>query len=444
MATTLPTRRAIWAWCLYDFANSPFTTLVVTFIFAPFFTAAVVGNDVEGTRLWSWAITVTALVSALLSPVLGALADNGGYRKLFLFISTVAAVWGSAQLYGIEPRELGAAGELIREGDVLAALFWFTFANIAYELGCVFYNAFLPDLAARNRIGRVSGYGWAAGYLGGLLALFIALAGFVFPETPWLGFSKEAKEHIRATNLLVAVWFAVFSIPIFLWVKEDRSRLRNRTGSAIVSSGKQLMDTFREIRRYRQIVRLLVARLFYNDGLITIFAFSGIYATGTFHFTTTEILILAIALNIAAGSGAFVMGYLDDRLGGKRTIAISLWGLIFAASIATLAPGKVWLWVAGILAGIFSGPNQSASRSLMARFVPPQKENEFFGFFAFSGKATAFLGPFLFGLLSTVFQSQRAGVFVVVVFFAIGGWILKGVQEEEGIRLADNDSTLPM
>ncbi|MBN2329948.1 MAG: MFS transporter [Candidatus Omnitrophica bacterium] len=435
-------RLAVASWCMYDFANSPFTTLVVTFIFSPFFLTAIVGDDVRGTELWSRAITITAISVAFLSPILGAIADRGGCRKLFLLFWTGLAIFGTAKLFWVLPGDFDDSGAMIRSGQIGMAIFWVVVANIAYEMGCVFYNAFLPDIASSDRIGRISGYGWAAGYLGGLLALTVALFGFVFPERPWFGVSKEAYEHIRATNLLVAVWFAVFSIPIFLWVQENRMNCVQGRGNVLRSSFRQLAGTFHEIKRYRQIIKLLLARLFYNDGLITIFTFSGIYATGTFKFTTTEILVLAIALNIAAGLGAFAMGFLDDVIGGKRTIQISVVGLAVAAALAMIAPGKSWIWIAGILAGIFSGPNQSASRSLMARFVPPQKENEFFGFFAFSGKATAFFGPFLFGVLTAWFQTQRAGIFIVVVFFVIGGVILHFVDEEDGFRLAKLDRSI--
>jgi len=428
MRTSFCDRRAIFSWRLYDFANSPFTTLVVTFIYATYFIKAFAADENTGTLLWSRAVTITALSSALLSPFLGAVADRGGYRKAFLFFFTAIAAGGSAMLYTIMPGRTGAA------------LFWFITANIAYEMGEVFYNAFLPDLAPPEKIGRISGEGWAMGYVGGLLALLIAFAGFVQPSVPWFGFSKVMGENIRATNLLVAVWFVVFSIPIFLWVKEDRSRACSKGEKILASSVKQLVGTFHEIRRYRQVVRLLAARLFYNDGLITIFAFSGIYAKGTFHFTDSELLILAICLNIAAGLGAFAMGFWDDRLGGKRTVQISLAGLTLAVIFAVAAQGKAMLWIGGLLAGVFSGPNQSASRSLMGRFVPSEKENEFFGLFAFSGKATAFMGPFLFGVLTQAFATQRAGVAAIIVFFIIGALLLMMVDEEEGIRAASKNN----
>jgi UMF1 family MFS transporter len=418
--------RAIWAWALFDFANSPFTTLVVTFIYATYFTQAVPGGAEHGTVLWSRGVTITGIAVAILSPILGALADRGGYRKLFLVATTLVCVAGTMALHWIVPDR------------VVAALACFVVANVAFETAEVFYNAFLPDIAPPERIGRVSGIGWGLGYAGGLLALVVALVALVQPETPWFGFAKEGGENIRATNLLVAVWFLVFSLPTFLVLREDKSRI-SRRGSVAREAYVQLRETFVEIRRYRQIVRLLLARLFYNDGLITVFAFGGIYAAGTFGFTFEEILVFGIVLNVAAGAGAFALGWVDDRLGGKRTIAISLWGLILSALLAVVAPNKALFWVAGIGVGIFAGPNQSASRSLLGRFVPPDKENEFFGFFAFSGKATAFLGPFLLGVLTQISGSQRVGVSVVVVLLLIGLWLLRGVDEEAGIRAAARD-----
>lgn len=420
-------QRSIVSWCLYDFANSPFTTLVVTFIYSTYFTKAIAENEIIGTALWSKGVTISAILVAILSPIMGAVADKGGYRKSFLLLMTAIAVVGSASLYKFLP------------GQIMQALLWFIIANFAFEMGMVFYNAFLPDIAPPGKIGRISGYGWSLGYVGGLIAMFIALIGFIYPEVPWFGFSKENGENIRATNLLVSVWFLIFSIPIFIWVKEDKSQISKSEKNIIVASFRQLVNTFHEIKRFRQIVRLLLARLFYNDGLITIFAFGGIYAAGTFHFSFTEIMIFGIVLNVAAGAGAFVMGFWDDRIGGKKTIQISLYGLIIAAIIAVFSPNKIFFWIAGIIVGIFSGPNQAASRSLMGRFVPPDKENEFFGFFAFSGKATAFMGPFLLGTLTEFFNSQRVGISAVLIFFIVGALFLVKVDETEGKTLAKRE-----
>ena len=200
--------------------------------------------------------------------------------------------------------------------------------------------------------------------------------------------------------------------------------------------------TFREIQRYRQILRLLVARLVYNDGLVTIFAFGPIYAAETFNFSLQEVMLWGLALNVTAGLGAFTMGFLDDRIGGKLTIFISIVGLIAAGIAAVLATTAAGLWVAGLAVGIFVGPNQAASRSLLGRFVPMEKETEFYGFFAFSGKATAFMGPFLLGLTTTLFQSQRAGMATILIFFTIGGLLLLTVNEAEGIAMVDREKTV--
>jgi UMF1 family MFS transporter len=355
------------------------------------------------------------------SPILGALADRGGYRKVFVLISTLVCVLATTALYAVLP------------GQVVAALILVVIANVAFEFGTVFYNAFLPDLSPPDQIGRISGYGWGLGYIGGLLALVVALVTLVQPEVPWFGFSKELGENIRATNLLVAAWFLIFSVPLFLWVSEDRS-LVSPPGKIVSAAFAQLRSTFTEIRKYRQIVRFLLARLLYNDGLVTIFAFGGIYAAETFGFSLVEVLTFGIVINVTAGLGAIAMGFLHDHIGGKRTIIISLLGLIAATLLAVLATSKTGLWVAGTLIGIFVGPNQSSSRALMGRFVPPEAENEFFGFFAFSGKLTAFLGPFLLGVLTELADSQRAGVAVVLVLFVAGLGLLLTVDEAAGAR----------
>jgi UMF1 family MFS transporter len=412
--------RTVWSWALYDFANSPFTTLVITFVYATFFTQAIADDPISGTALWGRAITITALVVAFCSPALGAFADRGGYRKRFLLISTAVAVAGTLALYRVLP------------GQVTTALVIVVIANIAFEFGTVFYNAFLPDVAPPGKIGAVSGLGWGLGYIGGLLALGLALIALIRPDVPWFGFAVENGENIRATNLLVAVWFVVFSIPLFLWVPEDKSRA-SRRGHVLRETVTQLRTTFTEIRRHRQTARFLIARLIYNDGLVTIFAFGGIYAAGTFGFTLEQVLLFGIVINLAAGLGAIPMGYLDDRIGAKRTIILSLAGLLIASCIAILTTSQALFWFAGVMVGVFAGPNQSASRSLMGRFVPPDLENEFFGFFAFSGKLTAFVGPFALSELTDATGSQRIGVSVVVVLFVLGLGMLLSVDESKGL-----------
>ena len=422
MGTSRTDKKQIFGWVMYDFANSAYTTLIVTFIYSTYFVSAIAPDKIHGTVLWSRGVTLTALLAAFLSPVLGALADHGNARKTFLLISTVIGTAGSAMLWFVRP------------GQVYQALLWFILSNLAFEIGMVFYNAFLPDISNEKTIGRISGIGWGVGYLGGLLAMFVAMVGFINPEIPWFGVSRESGANIRATCILVALWYGLFSIPLFVLVKSNPGNPKKNSGKAAIvrAAFADLKDTFKDIRSYREIVKLLIARMIYNDGLVTIFAFGGIYAAGTFGFPFKEIMIFGIVLNVAAGTGALIMGIFDDKLGGKTTIQISNIILTLAVVLAVCAPGKKMFWAAGVLVGFFAGPNQSASRSLLGRFVPREKENQFFGFFVFSGKLTAFFGPLFLGILTQIFNSQRVGVAVVAVFFVIGFLILSKVDEQAG------------
>ena len=412
-------RKEIWSWCFYDFGNSAFTTLVITFIYSTYFTKAIAENEIDGTYLWSQAIAITAVIVSLLSPILGAIADKGGYRKIFLTLTTYMSIGATALLF------------FPIKGQILFALILVVIANVNFELGGVFYNAYLPEIVSRKKIGRISGIGWGAGYLGGLLAMLVAMIGFVSPDVPWFGLNIDTGEHIRATNILVAAWFFIFTLPAILYLKEKKIESANRIGVVVLNSIQALKKTFQEIKIYKNTVRFLISRLIYNDGLVTIFAFGAVYASGTFGFTFNEIMIFGIVLNIAAGSGAFLMGYIDDVIGGKLTIQISLIGLMIAVLLAVFANSKLLFWVSGIIVGLFAGPNQSASRSLMGRLTPPDKINEFYGFFAFSGKLTSFLGPMLLGIFTKYFSSQRYGVAVVFIFFFVGFLLMRNVNEPD-------------
>ena len=426
-AAAAPSRdvpKIVWSWAFYDWANSAFTTLVVTFVYSTYFTKAMAPDEVTGTAWWSRAVAVSALLTAVLSPILGAAADRAGDRKRFLAVATALCV-GATTLLAFVPPSMASAG--------LVALFLFVIADISFETGYVFYNAFLPTIASPERIGRVSGYGWGLGYAGGLVCMGLALVGFVRPEVPWFGLSTTEGFNVRATNLLVAAWFLVFSIPLFLFVPERRvSGVRVDPRAAL----RELAQTIRAIRRYSEIVKFLIARLVFNDGLVTVFAFGGIYAAGTFGMSLSEVILFGVALNVTSGLGAVVFGFVDDKIGGKKTLLMSLVALTLATLLAVWAPTRLWFWIAGLLIGVFVGPNQSASRSLMGRFVPERHQAEFFGFFAFSGKATSFLGPLLLGAVTQAFDSQRVGVATVIAFFVVGGILLATVDERRGVAAA--------
>jgi UMF1 family MFS transporter len=412
--------RRILAWCLFDWANSPYVTLVVTFIYSAYFAQTFAPDVVTGTAWWSRAVAFAGLTVALLSPLVGALADRGGLRLRLLAIATATCVLATGALAFVAPGS---------PRNALIALMLFALADIGFELGMLFYNALLTSVAKPAQLGRVSGYGWALGYAGGLVALVIALVGFVQPAVPWFGITREGGFNYRATCLLAAVWLALFSLPLFITLRGEQPA---GARADIRAAFRELAATFRSVRRYRDAVLFLVARLLFNDGLITVFAFGGIYAAGTFGMTLAEVIQFGIGINIAAGLGAFLFGFVDDRIGGKRTVLVSCLALAAATALAVWAPTRTWFWVAGMLIGVFAGPNQAASRSLMARFAPAGSENEFFGFFAFSGRLTAFAGPLLLGVATQWFGSQRAGVATVLLFFLVGAALLLRVDEQRG------------
>jgi MFS transporter, UMF1 family len=412
--------RTIFAWSLYDFANSSFATIVLTFVYSTYFTKEIAENAIVGSSQWSRAVTISAVIVALSSPILGAIADRRGLRKRFLLASAATCVAATVALY------------FPVAGQVIPALTIFVIANAANELGNVFYNAFLPGISTKENIGRISGWAWGLGYVGGILCTVVAMITLVSTDEPWFGFTKEAGENIRATNLLVAVWFSIFAIPLFLYVKESIPK----QSEASIHPYRMLIASLRDIRQHPQIARFLIARLLYNDGLVAIFSFGGIYAAGTFGFSFEEIMIFGIAMNVAAGTGAFIMGSIDDRIGGKLTIYITLVAFLIGTIGAVVAQSKLFFWIAGITISTFAGPNQSASRSLMGRFVPKDKVNEFYGFFSFSGKVTAFLGPLMIGELTRIYGSQRAGVASIILLFLVGGILLTRVDESRGISEA--------
>jgi MFS transporter, UMF1 family len=409
-------RREIFAWSLYDFANSAFTTLVVTFIFSAYFTQAIASDPDHGTVLWSRAVNLSALVVALSTPLLGAIADYSGRKKAFLFYLTALCVVFTGLLFFAKP------------GMTTTALILFVLANIGYEACNVFYNAFLPEIATKETIGRVSGYGQALGYAGGLVCLVIAL-GMI---RGWL--PSEDGLAVRATNVLVAVWFALFSIPFWFVIRERKHEGQHSVIAATRASFGRLAATFRNLRNYSEAFKLLIARMIYNDGLVTVFSFAAIFAAAAFGMSTDQLIVLGITLNVVAGIGAWCLGFVTDWIGGKKTIAITLVVLIVATILGATASTPATFWTAAILLGFMVGPNQAASRSMLGLFIPEEKHAEFFGFFAFSGKLASLLGPLTYGLVLEATGSQRAAMGSIVVFFAVGLLLLSWVDEKKGIE----------
>lgn len=413
-----PSARALIAWCSYDWANSAFPTVVATFVFSAYFVRAVAVDEVTGTAQWGYAMSLSAILMAVTAPVFGAIADHGGRRKPWILAFTLLCVVTSSLLWFAAPDP----------AYILFALAVVVIANFAFETGIVFYNAMLPELAPPSMVGRVSGWAWGLGYFGGLSCLALALVGFVQPETPWFGLDREAAEHVRATALIVSVWFAVFSIPFFLFTPD--SPATGIGGMEAVRRGvSTLIGTLRQIRRYADIARFLLARMIYTDGLNTLFAFGGAYAAGTFGMDYDEIILFAIAINVTAGLGAAAFAWIDDWIGPKLTILISLAALTVLGTALCFVESKALFWALGLPLGIFIGPTQSASRSLMARAAPPALRAEMFGLYAFSGKVTAFLGPALLGWVTVAMDSQRWGMATILIFLVLGALLLLPVPD---------------
>lgn len=413
-------RKAIWGWCLYDWASSTFPTLISTFVFATYFTKAVAETPAEGTALWGYATSFAAISVAILAPILGAISDRAGRRKPWLFILTLIYGGAAIAMWTVTPDP----------GSVQTALILVVIGTMGFELAMVFYNAMLPDVAPKGMTGRISGWGWGLGYGGGLVALALSLVVFVQPDPALFGLDKETSEHIRAIPVLAGVWVIVFALPIFLWTP-GRSGTGVGTAQAVRDGLATLWHTLKTIRQYGTVLRFLIARMFYTDGLNTLFAFGGIFAAATFGMTSEEVLLFGISLNVTAGLGAAGFAFLDDRWGPKPVILISV-GAIALIGLAMLSvTDKTVFWILGLGIGIFLGPSQAASRSMMARLAPAEMTTEFFGLYALSGKATAFLGPFLLALAVEATDSQRWGMATIIPFFIIGLVMLWRVRVNE-------------
>ncbi len=411
-------RTAIVAWCVFDWANSSIPTIITTFVFSAYFTTAVAPNPELGTALWGQTNSIAALATALIAPLLGAIADQSGRQKPWLLVFSTICIAATASLWFVRPED----------SDVVFALVVYGISVLGFEMALVFYNAMLPGLAGSDRVGRLSGWGWGLGYLGGLSCLILCLVIFVQPDPSPFGLDREAAEHVRITNPFAAIWFAAFAVPLFLLVP-DRGRGGLPWVAAARAGASALVATFRRLRANRNVMIFLCAKMIYIDGLNTLFAFGGVYAAATFGMSFDEILIFAIMLNVSSGLGAIAFAWIDDWLGAKPTILTALAGMTVLSAAILVVESKTAFTVLAIGLGLFFGPAQAASRSLMARLAPPESRAEFFGLFALAGKVTAFVGPALVGWVTFAAGSQRLGMATILPFFVIGAALLLLVKE---------------
>src|SRR3954453_9274614 len=444
-----PPRSAVISWIFFDWAAQPYFTLITTFVFAPYFASFVAPDPASGQAMWGFATAAAGLMIALMSPVLGAIADASGRRKPWIAGFGVLLVIGSGLMWFGKPGDPGIIPMLLLS---------YAIASVGVEFATVFNNAMMPTLVPPDKIGRLSGTGWATGYVGGILSLILVL-GFLAasPESgrtlfglmPLFGLDPVSHQGDRITGPLTAVWFMIFVLPMFLLTPDYPARRPVR--EALREGLSDLRRTLSELPQHKSMAAFLLANMVYTDGLVSLFAFGGIYAAGTFGWNTIQIGSFGILLAIAGSFGAWIGGKLDDRFGPKRVISASLIVLLLSViwiltvdrdrilffNVAPPVPGgglfasvseRIYL-VLGCLIGMAGGPLQAASRSLLIRLAPQDRIAQYFGLFALTGRVTSFVGPLLIGVVTTVTASQKAGMAVLVVFFVAGLMLLQRVRE---------------
>ena len=439
------------SWALFDWANQPFFTVVTTFIFGQYFANVMVGDPVRGQAEWAFTQSTSGIIIALLSPFLGAMADAGGRRKPYILVFQLMVVVGCGLLWFAYPHR----------PDLVAPIAWaVVLATVGAEMSIVFNNALLPSIVAPERMGRLSGYGWGLGYCGGLVALFAVLIvsrpsmfGLSATDAPLFGLDPQTYTVERLVGPASAAWLVVFVMPMFLFTPDGGQPRRVPLLAAARDGGRALVHTVRKLGHYRNVLLYLVAFMLYNDGLAAVIAFGGVYAAATFGWSTVTIGIFGIIVTVFAIPGAFLGGRLDDLMGSKRTVqlavagvivatlgivSISAKGVLFVIDAPDLDPGRglfgslqerVFMAFA-LLLGFCMGPMQAASRTMIGRLAPPEMVGEFFGLFALSGRATAWMAPLAIGIITATTQSNRLGVACVLFFLVVGFVLLLGVREE--------------
>ncbi len=421
-----PGDKKIFIWTLFDFANTSYSIVVVTLIYAVYFKNVVAEGKPIGDLYWSYGIGASMIITAIISPVLGAIADHSAGKKRFLLAFTLLSIIATSLLY------------FVGKGDVLPGLLLFILANIGFEAGLVFYDAFLPEITAPKNYGRVSGYGFAMGYFGSLVTLALA-------------FPFIRNNLVRITFPMSALFFLIFASPLFLFLPDSRKKVKKEKSYFAIGL-ERVIFTIKHLKNYKQLSVFLLAFFFYIEGVNTVIFFAGNYASSTLHFSQTELIIFFLIVQTTAILGAALFGVLADSWGQKTTLTLTLliWvAIIVFAFISSDVNGefvkysavllgespdefiKTSFYVVGLASGSVLGATQSISRSLMSKLTPADKKTEFFGFFSLFGKSSAILGPFVFGLVSYLTGSQRFALSSVGIFFIIGLGILTFLKTDK-------------
>lgn len=436
-------RRGIFGWLMFDWATQPVFTLITTFIFAPYFAGRFMEDGVAGQAYWGYATATAGILIAVLSPLLGSIADITGRRKPWIASFSVLLMVGALLLWFSEPLAPGGS----HTAAILLVLGAYVLVTIGAEFSTVFTNAMMPDLVPPERLGRLSGTGWAIGYAGGLVSLVIMLGFLVAsPESgktllgmePLFGLDPVTAEGTRATGPLTALWYLVFVLPLFLFTPDSAKRQSISFAKAARQGVSDLITRIKHARQDRPLFLYLLAHMLYVDGLIALFAFGGIYAQSVFGWDTTKLGIFGIFLTITGVVGALIGGRLNDRLGSIAVIKGSII-LLILSSIAILSVEKSAIlfvvpvstsiaelsyYLIGGVIGAAAGPLQSASRTYLAEITQPHERTGAYGLYAMVGKVTSFAGPLAVGLLTFISQSQRIGISALIVFLVAGFIVL--------------------
>lgn len=407
---------------MYDFANSGYTTVVLTAIFNAYFVGVVAGGAVDrsarATLLWTVAMAITNFLVLISAPVLGAIADHGAHKKRFLALTTIGCVLFTAAL--------GFVGD----GDVVLGMALVIVASIMFASGENFIAAFLPEIAAEQNMARISGYGWSLGYIGGLLVLGMCL---MYLQSAGAR-GQPAAASVPVTMWITAAMFALASLPTFLWLRERAVPQPLAPGESYVSIGfKRVGHTLRHVRHYRDLFRFLLVLAIYYCGINTVVVLAAVYAQEVMGFSMSESIVLILVVNVTAAVGAFAFGMFQDRLGSVRTLAIALLLWAVALVLAYFTDGRAGFWVVANLVGVALGSSQSAGRALVGKFSPPERAAEFFGLWGLAGKLAAVVGPLTYGFITYLSNgNHRLALLATSIFFIVGLALLFSVDERRG------------
>ncbi len=414
--------REVWAWAMYDFANSGYTTVVITAIFNAYFVSVVAEGRDWGTFAWSSALALSYFLVMVTAPALGAYADAWARKKHLLLASTIGCVLFTAAL------------ALVGEGDLMLAISLVILSNFFFGVGENLIAAFLPELAKGEAMGKVSGWGWSIGFVGGLLSLGASLAYVTWAE----GQGLPAARYVPVTMLITAGLFALAALPTFLILRERAVPQPHLQGRGVISEAfSRLGDTLHHARRFRDLGRFLVCLVFYQAGIQAVIALAAIYAQQAMHFGTSETIMLVLLVNVTAAAGAFLFGQIQDRLGHIRTIALTLAGWILMILIAYRSDTTGQFWLAANITGLCLGASQSAGRALVGYMSPPERSAEFFGLWGLAVKLSSILGPMTYGVVSWMSGGDhRLAMLMTGSYFLVGLALLRGVDAERGRKAA--------